>query len=195
MPKSWVGDFLTAIHLDIDESLFRRSINDMVSMIESSDWVRKVKFVERNFKGDLALSLDIRKPICVLKNKTKQFYMDDEANLLSPLTYKNIDQLADGHVLPKVYVEKIVGDEPHLRNKWQLEVALFVKEWFANPGLSDRLQLNEIRMEPYRSKQVVESRLNIVAQDLQFKREVEIEWGVHRDYNELEDRTSDEKVE
>lgn len=193
MPKPWVGEFLRAIHLDIDESLFQRTLHEMVGTLSSSPWVRQVNKLERNFKGDLALSLDVRKPICVLKQSSKRHYMDAETELLSPLSYKNMRMLADGVVLPEVDVSGIVQDEAQDRHRWLLEVSSFINEWNGDPDLSHRLELDLISMTPYRSKQVKECRLRLKVKDRQFDQELEIEWGVHRDYNELEDRTSDEK--
>jgi len=193
MPKSWVGEFLRSIHLDIDESLFSRSLPEMEKTLRSSPWIKEVKTLRRNFKGDLTLALNVRKPICVLKAKAKSHYMDAEGELLFPLNSNELDVLSNGEILPKVYVDEIVKDDAQDRQNWLLEVAQLINEWDKSPLVSQRLMLKEINMSPYRSKDIAEVRLKVTCQDRQFSNDILIEWGVHRDYNELEDRYSEEK--
>lgn len=193
MPKSWVAKFLRATHLDIDESLFQRSLEEMANSVEASEWVKEVKKVERNFKGEFSLVLDVRKPVCVMTNQGVNWYYDTELTQLPVLSTQNIHQLANGEVLPIVHVGPISKDSSQNRVKWCGEIVNLAVAWNEDPVISQRLRLLEVEVEPYRSQGFNECRLILKVRDNKFSQMITIHWGVNRDYNELEDRTSQDK--
>jgi len=193
MPKHWVGEFLRAIHLDIDDSLFHRSLQEMEGTLSSSAWIKDVKRLERNFKGEFGLSLNVRKPICVIESNDIKGYMDAEGEILDLLSSKEIYRLADGSLLPKVYVDEIKKDSTQDKNKWLNEVSHLISSWSGNLVINQRLQLEEIYMKPYRAKSLSECRLDLKVKDLKFGKIVDIDWGISRGYNELEDHSDEKK--
>jgi hypothetical protein len=193
MPKSWVAKFLRATHLDIDESLFQRSLEEMANSVEASEWVKEVKKVERNFKGEFSLALDVRKPVCVMTNQGANWYYDTDLIQLPVLSTQNIHQLADGDILPIVHVDPIAKDTSQNRMKWCGEIVNLAVAWNEDPVISDRLRLLEIELEPYRTTNFNECRLILKVRDNKFSQMITINWGINRDYNELEDRTSQDK--
>lgn len=193
MPPHWIGPFMREIHLESRDSIFSDELGLVASQISDSPWVAGVQRVRRNYAGDVQLSIRIRRPLCVLHRQGKDHrYLDGELVELPLLSPHRPHELVSVR-LPEVHVDSIVSEDGAVRRRWLSELIRFIEEWNARPEMVERLQVKRIDLDPYRSGPAKECRLRVLVKDLRFKSDVLIEWGVHREFNELEGRRSDEK--
>jgi hypothetical protein len=192
MPKSWVRSFLREVHLDVSEALFARDLTEIEKTLRSSNWIERVAVLKRSYDGEVELSLAVRRPICLMKNRERMTYLDDDLQELSPFYGGRLRELV-GEKLPLVDVSAIVMGSPNQRDAWLAEMVTFLKEWMVETVVLDRFHLDRVQMSPYRAESSGECRLELVVVDRKFGGEVRLSWGIHRDYNELEDRYSKEK--
>ncbi|MBF0197745.1 MAG: hypothetical protein HQL32_08540 [Planctomycetes bacterium] len=201
MPRTWHRNFFKDLLFDRSRPAFARDLHSVVEELGESPWVEEVKSVKRAYNGDVQLALSVRKPACLLKNNRGARYLDryaKEMPLLSRSSYNKLLQLKDDRsspLLPEVDVSALVNKSlsDSLRRKWLQEVVDFVLSWQQQDTFYDRLELKEIDMKPYESKAGLECLLTLVAVDLNFSKKVKINWGIHREYNELEDRYAKDK--
>ena len=191
MPNAWLGAFLKEINLEVSESVFARRLQEVSSTLSASPWVKRVSYIRRSYGGDMKFSLEIRKPLCLLRRGSKQqTYLDADLKELGLLNAQNPERLSN-EILPIVNVDSIMDVSMKKKDKWLGELADFLQQWNRRESLVGRLALSGIQLDPYRGGS--ECFLKVKAKDLRFGGDVLLDWGVNRDNNELEDRKSEEK--
>jgi|SaaInlStandDraft_1057018.scaffolds.fasta_scaffold11511_2 hypothetical protein len=194
MPKSWVRPFLKEINLESSQSIFSQDLKQVSKDLNDSVWIESVDIVQRDFKGNMSLNITVRKPICVIRREKRlDRYLDRNLMEMPILSFRSPEKLKD-ETLPVVLVGSLIPPKvtKQDRDQWLIEMGTFLKEW-TSAGLEERLALHLIDMIPYQSKAARVCRLKLMTVDLKFKGPVIIEWGVHREFNELEGRKSAQK--
>jgi hypothetical protein len=190
MPKSWLRSFLKEINLEVTESLFARDLKEVANSLMISPWVKRVGYMRRSYSGDMKMALEIRKPVCLLRRGSQQRYLDDELTELQLMNLVDPEKL-NHETLPVVDVQNLENIPTKQKTQYLAELVGFLKQWNQRDLVATRLALNQILLDPYKGGG--ECRLKVMVRDLKFGSEVLLDWGVHRDYNELEDRRSEEK--
>lgn len=193
MPRKWVRPFLREVHLDASEALFARSLVEVESTLVSSKWVRRVVDLRRSYDGDVELSLEVRRPVCLLVNRGHRRYFSRDLVELEPFYRSGESELAGGVVVPEVDVSQIARGSAAQKERWLAEMMAFVLEWGSRSALGEAMVLRGLEMQPYAAESTSECRLVCQVWDRRFNREVKLTWGIHREYNELEDRYAADK--
>lgn len=195
MPETWVRSFLREVNLDVSEALFARDLTEVESSLASSVWIRRVVELRRTYQGEVTVSLEVRRPVCLMENRGRRTYLDEDLKEMAPFYRKDMRLLGQGEELPQVDVSAIATGSDAQKAQWLQEMVGFLKEWETNRVIGERLSLLSIVMDPYRAESSGECRLLLKVKDAVFGGEVDLNWGIHREYNELEDRRSEEKWE
>jgi hypothetical protein len=130
-----------------------------------------------------------------MENRGRRTYLDGELKEMAPFYSKDMRLLGGGESIPLVDVSAIATGSDAQKAQWLREMVTLLGEWEAHEDIKRRLALDIVVMEPYRAESSGECRLALRAKDLVFDDDVELNWGIHREYNELEDRHSEEKWE
>ena len=195
MPETWVRSFLREVNLDVSEALFARGLSEVESALVSSVWIERVVELRRTYQGEVTVSLEVRRPVCLMENRGRSTYLDEDLKEMAPFYRKDMKVLGQGEELPRVDVSAIAMGSDAQKAQWLREMVGFLREWKANGAVQERLSLTDIVMDPYRAESSGECRLQLKVKDKLFRGEVDLNWGIHREYNELEDRRSEDKWE
>ena len=187
--------FLREVNLDVSEALFARGLSEVESALVSSVWIERVVELRRTYQGEVTVSLEVRRPVCLMENRGRSTYLDEDLKEMAPFYRKDMRVLGQGEELPRVDVSAIAMGSDAQKAQWLREMVGFLREWKANGAVQERLSLTDIVMDPYRAESSGECRLQLKVKDKVFGGEVDLNWGIHREYNELEDRRSEEKWE
>lgn len=196
MPTSWVSPFLKQYQNKFEKNLFQNNLQSLSNQIEHSPWIKSVHYLQRNFLGKANIALQVRKPICLLKMKRKQIYLDENMEYLPLLSHQHTRYLNDKK-LPEVNVTKIEKDSSLQKKQWLSEMVNFINTWNKEKIVTDRFDLDQITLLPYKSRKFQNCRLSLTLIDKKFKKnsyhKTILEWGINQKYNELEDRKASDK--
>jgi hypothetical protein len=198
MPESWVRSFLREVNLDVSEALFARKLSDIESMLAGSNpskpkWIKRVVELNRTYQGEVLVSLRVRKPVCLMVNRGRKTYLDEELKEIAPFYRKDMRMLANGEILPLVDVSAIAAGSDAQKAQWLREMVGLLGEWKSSLVIKERFTLSAVIMKPYQAESSGECQLLLNVKDLAYGGVVDLNWGIHREYNELEDRRSEDK--
>lgn len=189
MPQRWTIKFLEKIGYSTFDAMFSQELNELQADLESADWIREVRKIRRVYSGDMQLSVEVRKPVCVLANGSSYRYLSSD--LMELDVFGTSPQRLEQGDIPVVDVSRVVQLQQEYREKSLEELLSFIREWTSRQKLANAFALREIEMVSAGRGKECQLKLNL--QDNRFNQKVEVWWGVHREYNALEDRRSREK--
>ncbi len=189
MPERWMSKFLEEIGFGASEPLFARGLGELRSSLDSTGWIEAVKQIRRVYSGDMTMSVEVRRPVCVVENGAELRYLAADLTELNTFAAEP-EKLKQGSI-PVVDVSLVAELRHEYRERCLAELLAFIDEWCGYPKLLEAFVLKRIEMVPAGNGK--ECQLRLIVWDKRFGQDVDLWWGVHREYNALEDRRSREK--
>ena len=188
MPTSWCRVLLKRFAEKKIDPNFDNNLKVLHDEIKMITWVKGVKKIYRDYRGNLDVDLEIRRPLCVIKKGRNIRYLDANLDLdyMRPLTNENYNILKNGEKLPLVIINMKEN-----KNNWIEDLVDYIIKWNKETLINSRFTLNEIVMNPHRTNSYCSLTLKLL--DKEHHKVTQVVWGISQNENALESRTGIEK--